>query len=242
MAETIKEKDFVEIEYTGRIKDDNFVFDTTDKAIAKEHGLDGKGARFGPVVVCIGEGMLMKGLEKKIIGKLPGKYKIDIKPEEGFGKKSAGLIKLVSTSKFKSQKINPMPGLQVEIDGTVGTIKTVTGGRTMVDFNHPLASKDLIYDIEIKRILNDTKEKAENIFKMAFHIEPKTTLQNDELTVTLPREFPAEIEKILGDKVLSLVPEIKKVSFQKEENKTEPEAKKETPRKDAVKKNVTNKE
>jgi FKBP-type peptidyl-prolyl cis-trans isomerase 2 len=241
MAETVKEKDFIELEYTGKTKEDNFVFDTTDKAVAKEHGLDGKGAKFGPATVCIGEGMLMKGLEKKIIGKTSGKYKIELSAEEGFGKKTAGLIQLVSTGKFKKQNINPMPGLQVEIDGSVGTIRTVTGGRTMVDFNHPLASKELVYDIEIKRILSGTKEKADSIFKMAFHLEPKTALENDELKVILPREFPAEIEKIIGDKVLSLVPEIKKVTFAKEETRPA-EAKKEKPAKDAGKKSVTNTE
>jgi FKBP-type peptidyl-prolyl cis-trans isomerase 2 len=241
MAETIKEKDFIEIEYTGRIKENNLIFDTTDRAIAKEHGLDGKDAKFGPVVVCIGEGMLIKGLEKKIIGKLPGRYKIELLPEEGFGKKSAGLIKLVSTAKFKSQKINPILGLQVEIDGTIGVIKTVTGGRTMVDFNHPLASKELSYDINIKRIINNTKEKADNIFKMTFRIEPKTVLENDELKVILPKEFPTEIEKILGDKILTLVPEIKRITFQKEEEKIRPETKKELPIKDAEKKSFTNK-
>jgi FKBP-type peptidyl-prolyl cis-trans isomerase 2 len=241
MAETVKEKDFIELEYTGRTKEDNFVFDTTDKAIAKEHGLDGKGAKFGAATVCIGEGMLMKGLENKIIGKQIGKYSIEISAEEGFGKKTAGLIQLVSTGKFKKQNINPMPGLSVEIDGTVGIIKTVTGGRTMVDFNHPLASKALVYDINIKRILSDAKEKAESIFRMTFHLEPEASLENGELKVTLPRDFPPEIEKILGDRVLSLVPEIKKVTFTKEENKPV-QTKKEKPAKDAVNKSVTNME
>ena len=35
----IKEHDFVEIEYTGRIKEDNSIFDTTEEKIAKDEGL-----------------------------------------------------------------------------------------------------------------------------------------------------------------------------------------------------------
>ena len=37
---TIKKNDFVEIDFTGKLQDDNLIFDTTDINIAKEHGLE----------------------------------------------------------------------------------------------------------------------------------------------------------------------------------------------------------
>ena len=46
---------------------------------------------------------------------------------------------------FKKQNIIPYLGLQVNIDGILGIIRTVTPGRAIIDFNHPLSGKNLIY-------------------------------------------------------------------------------------------------
>ena len=147
--EPIKKHDFVEIEYTGKLKEDNIIFDTTDEKTAKENNLHSN-TDYGPVIICVGEEQILKGLDKNIEGKEIGKeYNVDIKPEDAFGSKNAKLIQLIPTSKFKQQKIQPMPGMQLNIDGVVGTVKTVSGGRTLVDFNHPLAGKELLYKIPV---------------------------------------------------------------------------------------------
>ena len=145
----IKEKDFIEIEYTGMTKD-NLVFDTTDEKLAKKEGIAQPNAIYGPTVICIGQGQVIEGLDKQLIDKEIGKeYTVELQPEEAFGKKSAQLIQLVSTRKFKQNEIMPQPGLQVDIDGMNGIIKTVTGGRTLVDFNHPLSGKVIEYKFKI---------------------------------------------------------------------------------------------
>ena len=147
----VSKKDFIEIEYTGKLKDENVVFDTTDETVAKENGLESHSG-YGSVIICVGEEQLLKGLDKNLEGKETGKeYDIELKPEDAFGNKNAKLIQLVPTSKFKQQNVQPMPGMQLNIDGVVGTIKTVSGGRTLVDFNHPLSGKVLTYKIKINK-------------------------------------------------------------------------------------------
>ena len=154
----IKEHDFVEIEYTGRIKEDGAVFDTTEENVAKENGLYDKKGNYSPIVICVGKNKILKALEEQIIGKETGnKYTFEIKRENAFGKKDAKLIRLIPTNKFRQQNIQPLPGLQLNIDGVFGVIKTVSGGRCLVDFNHPLAGKDIVYTVNLNKVVKDTK-------------------------------------------------------------------------------------
>ena len=46
----VKKHDFVEIEYTGRVKEGNAIFDTTEEKVAKENGID-KNADYSPVII-----------------------------------------------------------------------------------------------------------------------------------------------------------------------------------------------
>ena len=47
-------------------------------------------------------------------------------------------------SAFKKENITTQPGLQITVDEAVGMVKTVSGGRVIVDFNHPLSGKDIV--------------------------------------------------------------------------------------------------
>jgi len=212
--EKVLKKDFIEIEYTGKIKDENIVFDTTDEKVAKENNLETHSG-YEPVIICVGEEQLLKGIDKNLEGKDVGKeYDIEIKPEDAFGNKNAKLIQLIPTSKFKQQKIQPMPGMQMNIDGMVGTIKTVSGGRTLVDFNHPLSGKELFYKIKINRKVTDDKEKLTGYLKLSlgtkdFEIE----INNNDAKIKLKNEIPKEAEERLSKKITELIPNIKKVEF-----------------------------
>ena len=211
---TLKKHDFVEIEYTGKIKDGNIVFDTTYEKVAKENKLESH-TGYGPVVVCVGEEQLLKGLDKNIEGKEIGKeYDIDIKPEDAFGKKDAKLIQLVPTNKFKQQNIQPMPGMQLNIDGVVGTIKTVSGGRTLVDFNHPLAGKELLYKVKVNKKIIDDKEKLIGYLKLSLGIKDfEAEIVNGNAKISLKKEIPKEVEERLSKKIIELISNIKKIEF-----------------------------
>src|SRR3989338_11557054 len=167
----MKKHDFVEIEYTGRVKEDNTLFDTTQEKVAKESGVYDKDADYGPLIICIGENNIRKALEEQLIGKETGKeYSIDIISASAFGRKDAKLIRLIPLNKFRQQNIQPFPGLQLNIDGVFGIVKTVSGGRCLVDFNHPLAGKDIVYDVQINRLIEDVKEQLTSLLKMHLHI------------------------------------------------------------------------
>ncbi len=217
----IKEKDFVEIEYTAKIKDDDIVFDTTDPKVASREGIKEQKQDYGPIIICVGEGQVIGGLDKNLVGKdVDKEYTFEIGPEEGFGKKSAKLIRLVPTGKFRQNDIQPVPGMQVNIDDSIGIIKHVSGGRTLVDFNHPLSGKVLIYDVKVKRTVDDDKEKLDNYIKLTFGVKGlKVDVKDGKGIVEVKSEMPKEITKELEKKVKEVIPGIRSLEFRKAEKK-----------------------
>lgn len=211
----VQKNDFVEIEYTGKTKEDGIVFDTTSPEVAKEHGLDQQNKPVGPKIISVGHNQVIPGLDKDLEGKEEGKdYSVEVSPEDGFGKKSAKHIQLVPTKQFYKQNINPVPGLQVNIDDSIGTVKTVTGGRTMVDFNHPLASKELIYEYKINRVVTDTKEKADNYIKNSMGLPAESEFSEGKLTLKLNFQLPDQIKEQFESTLKEAIPEIKEIDYQ----------------------------
>lgn len=177
--ENIKKGDFIKIDFTGRVLPEGYIFDTTSKEIAQQNGLFNPQINYGSITVCVGHSMVLKGLDEALVDKELGfEGKVEVSPESAFGKKDSKLLKLIPTSKFKSYKINPTPGLQVEIDGMIGFIKTVTGGRTIVDFNHPLSGKNLEYDVKVLNKVDDKKEQVSSILTMKLNLKPDNYIVN----------------------------------------------------------------
>lgn len=212
--ERVSKKDFIEIEYTGKIKDSNAVFDTTDEKVAKENALEAH-AEFGPVIVCVGENQVLKGVDNSLEGKEIGaEYTLDVKPEGAFGAKNGKLIQMIPTSKFLQQKIQPMPGMQLNIDGILGTIKTVGGGRTLVDFNHPLAGKELSYKVKINRKIDDKKEQLVGYLKLVLAAKDlEVEINDNKAKITLKSSIPKEAQEELKSKLKEIINGINDIEF-----------------------------
>tara|TARA_Y100000310_G_scaffold335772_1_gene418642 strand:- start:5850 stop:6533 length:684 start_codon:yes stop_codon:yes gene_type:complete len=222
----IKKEDFVEIEYTGKLKDDDFIFDTTDEKVAKDNEIYNQEHQYGPIKIMIGGNQVLPGLDRFMVGKEPGEYKVNLSPEEGFGRKNAQLLKLMPKKIFTKQQINPMPGLPVNIDGMNGVIKTVSGGRCMVDFNHPLSGKELIYDIKINRIITEEKEKISAILELQTKKEDfDLNLEGEKVVITLKNKL---FQKPLQDLVTDMIKKFTKVKTVEFKEETKKEVKTET--------------
>jgi len=211
----VKKHDFVEIEYTGKLKEDGAVFDTTRENAAREKGIYDKNADYSPAIICIGENNILKALDEQLVGKETGKeYTLEIDSENAFGRKDAKLIQMIPLSKFRQQRINPVPGLQLNIDGVFGIVKTVSGGRCLVDFNHPLAGKDLVYDVSINRIIDGTQDKLKSLLKIHLQIKDAEIELKDETASIksghkIPKEALEEFRKIAERSV----PSVKNIEF-----------------------------
>lgn len=219
--EVIKKGDFIEIDYIGSLDSDGTIFDTTDEGVAKKEGFYSKGQKYGPVVICVGQHNIVKGIDTNLEGKETGtEYIIDIPPEDGFGKKDVKRIQLISTTKFLKQQIQPQPGLQVTIDGMMGVIKNVSGGRTLVDFNHPLASRDLKYKIRVNRIVKDDSEKLSSLLSIMINM-PKSDIRSVSISqgkavvkTEKKMNLPKELVSMISTKANELIPAVKELEFE----------------------------
>jgi len=217
----LKKGDFIELDYTGRIKDDKVVFDTTSEQVAKDSDAFNPKFKYQPVIICIGESHLIKGLDDALIGKKPGKYTIEVKAEYAFGKKTPELLKLIPMRLFAKDDIKPFVGLEVNVDGTLGIVRSVSGGRVIVDFNHPLASRDLIYDVEVKRTVTEPVEKTRALLELMSVPFEEVDIKEGKVVITTKTKLPEPAVKGLVETIERLV-KVKSVKF-----KTEEEVKKE---------------
>ncbi|MFH1133659.1 MAG: FKBP-type peptidyl-prolyl cis-trans isomerase [Nanoarchaeota archaeon] len=208
----MKENDFIEISYTGMV--DGLVFDTTDEKVAQANGMFDPQHQYGPVIICLGRGHVLPGLDAQLMGKELGKqHQIFLSADQAFGRKRADLIQLIPTGKFRKEQIIPEPGLRVQIDGRMGLVKTVTGGRTLVDFNHPLSSKDVTYEVTIHRVVTDIAERVKAFFSRELGALPEVTMQESNATVKFPQTLPAEITDRIAETLKGMIPELGTVTF-----------------------------
>ena len=188
-----KKGDFVSIDYVGIIKGDNAVFDLTDPGL-----IGAEGRRFDPKIVKIGESDVIPGLDESLVGREENEvYDAEIISEKAFGKKDPKLIKLIALNEFKKHEIDPKPGMQINLDGFVAVVRTVGGGRVTLDFNHPLAGKDILYKIRINRIITDLKERIEGFIRLAVPTA-EVNVEKDVVTIISREKEAKELEDVLS--------------------------------------------
>lgn len=214
MAETVQLHNFVEVDYTGRLADGT-IFDTTLEKIAKEHHL-GEKRTFGPMIICIGERQILPGLDQQLVGKeIRKEYTITLPPEQAFGKRDIKKMKILPISTFREHKMDPHPGLQIDVDGELGTVAQISGGRVIVNFNHPLSGKEVTYTMTILRQVTDQHEQITAFLKTAFGLpadQIKMEIKEETATIELPLALPPEITELLGKKLQELV-KLKGIKF-----------------------------
>ena len=158
--------------------------------------------------------MAMPGVEEKLKEMKPGEEKeFEVPSAKAFGPRNPKMIKIMSINSFYRQNMNPVPGAFVNIDGRDCKIKSVSGGRVMVDFNHPLAGKDLLYKARIVKKIVDIKEKADQLLD---YYGLKCESLNSEkgiLAVKTDKPIPPAFQKIFEQNIKKWIPKIKKIKF-----------------------------
>jgi FKBP-type peptidyl-prolyl cis-trans isomerase 2 len=138
-----KQGDTVQVNYTGKLQDGT-VFDTS---------LDR-----GPLKFTLGKGQLIQGFEQAVLGMSRGEKKtVVIKPDQAYGPHREESVVEVNR-KYLPADLDPRVGQRLEItqeDDQI-VLVTVTGASETsitLDANHPLAGKDLTFDLELVEIV-----------------------------------------------------------------------------------------
>lgn len=140
----IKENSTVKVHYTGKLSN-NEVFDSS-KAVEGTPFQDRE-----PLEVQLGKGMLIPGFEKALHGMAEGESKtITIPSEEAYGPIREDHYQEVE-KQFVPDTVKEGESLQAQ--GPQGVmivkVKEVKENTVVLDANHPLAGKDLIFDLEV---------------------------------------------------------------------------------------------
>ena len=145
----IAQGDFVLVEMTGRAVETDEVFDTTDEELAKEQGIHDENRTYGPKLVVVGEGYVLKGLDDRLPGlKLEETAEVEIPPEEAFGERSPENVRTLPYRILRSKGVSPVIGQQIELDGRSAVVRSVGAGRVQLDYNHPLAGRKIVYHVK----------------------------------------------------------------------------------------------
>jgi peptidylprolyl isomerase len=142
-AKKAADGDTVQVNYTGKLSDGT-VFDSS--------------AGRAPLEFKIGSSTVIPGFEKAIVGMAVGEKKtITIAADDAYGPRMDGLVKEISRTQLPKD-LTPQVGQQLQSTASNGSTLVVTitkvGDTTVtIDANHPLAGKDLTFEIELVKIL-----------------------------------------------------------------------------------------
>lgn len=217
----LKDGDFMKISYTGRTATGK-VFDTTSAEKAKEAGLPDEGRKYAPVLVVIGKGHVVKGLEESLKNMSIGEQKsIELSPENAFGVRDPNLVRILPLAEFKKRDLDPFPGMMLDLDGAKGIVKSVSGGRVMVDLNHILAGEKITYDVKVEEKLTETHPKIQAILDSFSLTAESFKLEGGVLQVVFSPEVKKDVDFLVNksnfvNSLLDLMGDIKKLSIVEE--------------------------
>ena len=193
--------DFVELEFIGKIKDGE-IFDTNITKEAEKIGIAIDETSF---IICIGQGMVIPGLDKALENKETGKkYSVEIAPKEAFKDRNPSLVKLIPIKAFKEKNVNPYPGMTLALDNMLVKIISVSGGRVLADFNNPLSGKIVTYEFTVKRKIEDINEKVQAITDYFIKKETKFEIKDEKIILDIENNF-VPITKILNSKFKQII-------------------------------------
>lgn len=164
-----KDGDFLYVEFTGKVKDTDQIVETTSEEAAKKADIYDERKEYGPRLVILGEKSLIQGLEEALYPmEVNQEREVVIEPSKGFGERDQNKVKIIPKNRFsKPSELHEGSIVQTE-DGEIGIIKSITGGRVVVDFNHPYAGRTLVYTVKVVSKLENTNEKLEALIRRNF--------------------------------------------------------------------------
>lgn len=154
MSSLIKEGDTVSLHYTGKYADTGEKFDSSHDVGT-------------PLQVTVGSGQLIPGFESALVGMQEGESKsVNIAPEQGYGQHNPEAIVSLPKDTFPAEiQENLQVGMVLPLvlkqnpEQPFPAKTTEIGDQTITfDLNHPLAGKEISFDIEVLSVETDVEE------------------------------------------------------------------------------------
>ena len=145
----IADKTYVAIEYTLTLESGQEI----DKSPAGQ-----------PLGFITGAGQIIPGLEKALMGRAAGdSAKLVVEPEDAYGPVRDNLFQEIPRSQFPGD-VDVKPGMAFEAQGPQGpfmiTVAKVNDNDSVtVDLNHPMAGKQLHFDVNVVEVREPTNDE-----------------------------------------------------------------------------------
>jgi len=172
----VKQGDRVKLHYTGRLSDGS-VFDSTAHAGDEVfRNFKGRGVAFAPMELVLGKGEMLPAFEEALIGLEPGaKVTFTLPAARAFGPRDEDRVMIVSRDELTPKELgvetfrvaegrhrpnnfDPKVGDVLDVttlDGELAPAKVIamTEESITFDWNHPLAGRELTFDVELVEIV-----------------------------------------------------------------------------------------
>ena len=118
-----------------------------------------------PLAILIGHGNIIPGLEAAMQDKEAGaSFGVDVAAADAYGERREGMGQRIPKKHFGNTRLQP--GMQVVLQTNFGpravTVQKVGHSVVDVDLNHPMAGKDLHFDVEIIEVREASAEEIEH--------------------------------------------------------------------------------
>lgn len=116
-----------------------------------------------PLAYIHGHGNIVPGLERELTGRNAGdKVSVRVPPADGYGEYDKELVQSVPRRALRGIK-EVQPGMHLHAQTEQGprtvTVTRVAGDMVTLDGNHPLAGKNLNFDVEVAEVRDATSEE-----------------------------------------------------------------------------------
>jgi peptidylprolyl isomerase len=211
------------LDYTARIKDNGEIFETTIEEDAKKSNLYDPTRKYEPRLISVGEGWVLKGLDEALTGTDVGqKLSVEISPDKGFGERDTNKVRMIPQRKLGEKANEVKVGDVIELDDRTGIIRYIGSGRVQIDYNHRLASRVLVYDVNVVKKIESNEDKIKYLLKRRLPLDDekaKFEYNSDTVVIELSEDISLLdglqiIKKAVTTDIFKFVNGLNKITFQ----------------------------
>src|ERR1051326_500044 len=104
--------------------------------------------KYQPRLVSVGEGWVLKGLDEALSkADVGNQMNVEVTPDKAFGERDPSKVRMIPQRKLGDKADEVSVGDVIDVDDRTGIVRFVGSGRVQIDFNHRLAGRTLLYEV-----------------------------------------------------------------------------------------------
>ncbi len=221
----MNEGSITRINYVEKIATTGKITKTTIEQVARDAGIfdEDNPSKYRPFVTVVGSGKPTPGVDEALKNMDVGEEKeFGVPPENAYGNRNPKLMDHVTQNVLRQKGINPVRGLPVRTNRGIAIIRSISGGRIRLDYNHPLAGREMHYLVEVLGEATDPETRIRWLIDRRLRrMDPDSHIINisekeaeiELNTGELSEQATEAIRSLIRNDIEEHVPEIEKISF-----------------------------